>query len=158
MSFIFTPENQAAFEQTLTRYPTRQAALLPALWLVQRQAGFISLEAQEYVGQLLDLSPAQVNGVVTFYSMYKQKPVGKYHLQICRTLSCALRGCGKITETVQDKLKIQSGEVTHDGKFSLELVECLASCGTAPVMQVNEAYFENLTAEKVKQLLDKLSS
>lgn len=156
MSFEFTPENKTALAETLKRYPTKSAALLPALWLVQKQAGFISLAAQEYVGELLGLSPAQVNGVVTFYSMYKQKPVGRYHLQICRTLSCALMGCSKITEVVQERLQIGPGEVTRDGRFSLELVECLASCGTAPVMQVNETYFENLTTEKVGQLLDKL--
>jgi NADH-quinone oxidoreductase subunit E len=156
MSFEFTAENKAKLAETLTRYPNKQAALLPALWLAQQQHGHLSLEVQEYVAAQLGLHPAHVYGVVTFYTMFKTKPVGRYHLQICRTLSCALRGCGGLIDQVQDKLAIKPGEVTRDGRFSLELVECLASCGTAPAMMVNEALFEELNHEKLDQLLEKL--
>lgn len=158
MSFEFTPENRKTFEETVSRYPNKMAALLPTLWIAQRQHGYLPLEAQEYVAKLLGLSPAHVYGVVTFYTMFKVKPVGKYHLQVCRTLSCALRGGEDIIRRVKERCKIQNGEVTKDGKFSLEEMECLASCGTAPAMMVNEAYFENLTVEKVDQLLDRLQN
>ena len=156
MSFAFTPENQKAFQDLLTRYPNKKAALLPALWLAQNQHGYLPLDAQELIAKLLDISPAHVFGVVSFYTMFKDKPVGKYHLQLCRTLSCALRGADGIIEHVQKRLNVTPGQTTKDGKFSLELVECLASCGTAPAMQVNETFAENLTIEKVNQLLDQL--
>ena len=156
MSFELTPENKKEFEEILTRYPNKMAALLPTLWVAQRQHGYLPLEVQEYVAKLLDLAPVHVYGVVTFYTMYKTKPVGKYHLQVCRTLSCALRGGEDILRHVKQRCKIKNGEVSRDGKFSLEEMECLASCGTAPAMMVNEAYIENLTVEKVDQLLDRL--
>lgn len=150
----FTSENQKKFDELLTHYPTKQAALLPVLWLVQDQEGYISGEAMEYVAGLLDVSPAHVYGVVTFYTMYHQKPVGKYHLQVCRTLSCALAGSETILEHLKKKLKIEENQTT--GKFSLCTVECLASCGTGPAMMVNEKYYENLTVEKVDKILGEL--
>ncbi len=155
-NFKFTTDTQQKFETLLTKYPTKQAALLPTLWLAQKQNGHLSLEVQEYVANLLNLSPVHVRGVVSFYTMYKEKPVGKYHLQVCRTLSCALVGCESIIRHLEDKHHIKSGETTSDGLFSLEEVECLASCGTGPVMQVNEGYFEHLNPEKVDQLIQKL--
>lgn len=156
MSFSFTAENQKAFETLLTRYPNKQAALLPTLWLAQNQHGFLPLEVQKSIAQMLDLSPAHVFGVVSFYTMFKDKPQGQYHLQLCRTLSCALCGAEGLIDHVQKRLGIQPGETTKDGKFSLELVECLASCGSAPAMAINETYAENLTLDKVNQLIDQL--
>jgi NADH-quinone oxidoreductase E subunit len=156
MSFTFTPENQKKFDDTLKRYPNKKAALLPALWLAQKQNGHLSLDAQKYVASLLDLSPAHVYGVVSFYTMFHAKPVGKYHLQVCRTLSCALRGSENIIKHLDDKLGLKNGDITKDGLFSLEEVECLASCGTAPAMMVNEAYFENLSPERVDTVLEEL--
>lgn len=158
MSFEFTAENKKKFETLLTKYPNKQAALLPTLWLAQKQHGYLALEVQEYVASLLDVSPAHVYGVVTFYTMFKHEPIGKYHLQVCRTLSCALGGAGEIIRHLKEKYNLQEGQVTENGLFSFEEVECLASCGTAPMMQVNEAYFENLTIEKVDQLMSKLSN
>ncbi len=157
MSFSFTPENQKKFEDLLTKYPNKKAALLPTLWLAQNQNGHLSLEVQEYVAGLIGVSPVHVHGVVTFYTMYKEKPVGKYHLQVCRTLSCALNGCESVIKKLEDTLKIKHGEVTSDGKFSLELVECLASCGSGPVIQVNETYVENINLQKVDELLNSLA-
>lgn len=155
--FKFTSENQHVFQNLLKQYPNRQAALLPTLWLAQKQNGYLSLEVQEYVAGILDLSPVHVHGVVTFYTMYKEKPMGKYHLQVCRTLSCALMGCESMMRHLEERLKTKPGEVSRDGQFSWEPVECLASCGTGPVVQVNETYVENLTTEKLDQLLDKLA-
>lgn len=157
MSFHFNNENQKKFEALLARYPNKKATLLPTLWLAQQQHGFLPLEVQEYVAGLLDLPPAHVFGVVSFYTMFKEKPVGKFHLGVCRTLSCALCGGEEIIRHLEQKLNIKGGEVTPDGMFSLEEMECLASCGTAPAMMVNEAYFENLTKEKVDRLLEKLA-
>lgn len=157
VSFSFTPDNQKKFEALLPKYPNKQAALLPTLWIAQRQNGHLSLEVQEYVAKLLDLSPVHVRGVVSFYTMYKEKPIGKYHLQICRTLSCALSGCEPLIRHLDEKYRLKPGDVTVDGKFSLELVECLASCGTGPVVQVNEAYVESVTIEKLDQLVAELA-
>ncbi|OGQ07482.1 MAG: NADH-quinone oxidoreductase subunit E [Deltaproteobacteria bacterium RIFCSPLOWO2_12_FULL_40_28] len=156
MLFQFNAQNQKKFEELLSHYPTKVAALLPTLWLVQEQEGNISFEAMEVVANLLDVSPAHVYSVATFYTMYHLKPVGKHHLQVCRTLSCALMGSENLLEHFKNKLKINEGEVTPDGRFSLCAVECLASCGTAPAMMVNETYHENLNVQKVDQILKEL--
>ena len=157
MTIEFTPENKKNFDTLLTRYPTKKAAILPTLWMVQKQYGFISDEAMEYVGKLLDLSPVHVLSVVTFYTMFNRKPTGKHHLQVCRTLSCAMMGAESLVDHLKTKLKIKEGETTRDGKFSLCTVECLGSCGTAPAMMINEAYHENLTAEKLDKILAELN-
>ncbi len=153
MSIEFSPENKKKFEETLTHYPTRRAALLPTLWIAQRQFGWISPEVMEYIASLLEIPPVKVYEVATFYTMYNTKPVGKYHLQVCRTLSCELCGKEKIVNHLQSKLGIKAGETTADGRFTLTEVECLGSCGTAPMMQVNDDYFENLTPEKIDTIL-----
>src|SRR3990167_9628104 len=135
----------------------RRAAILPVLWLAQEQFGWISPEVMEYVGNLLDLPPVKVYEVVTFYTMFNQKPVGKYHFQVCRTLSCELCGKEEIVEHLKKRLGIKVGETTPDGRFTLSEVECLGSCGTAPMMQVsNQDYHENLTIEKIDQILEKM--
>jgi NADH-quinone oxidoreductase subunit E len=152
----FSDQSASAIRDILKRYPTKQAALLPVLWVAQAQFGWISEEVMQLVAQTLDISPAHVYGVVTFYTMYQRQPVGKYHLQLCRTLSCAMMGGEALLGHLKEKLKIEEGGTTPDGKFTLSLVECLASCGTAPAMRVNETYHENLTVEKVDQVLEKL--
>ncbi len=156
MNIEFNSENKKKFEEILTRYPTKRAAILPTLWLAQSQFGYMSPEVMEYVSVLLDLPPVKVYEVVTFYTMFNQKPVGKYHFQVCRTLSCELCGKQEIVDHLKKKLGIKVGETTPDGRFTLSEVECLGSCGTAPMMQVsNEEFFENLTVEKVDQILEK---
>ena len=152
-AFTFTPENMTRFQEILTRYPVKRAALLPALWLVQRQLGWISRSAMIYVGGLLDLHPSKVYEVVTFYTMYQQLPVGKYHIQVCRTLPCMLRGAKKVTAHLKEKLGIGLGETTADKKFTLSEVECLGSCGTAPMFQLNDDFYENLTPAKIDEVL-----
>jgi NADH-quinone oxidoreductase E subunit len=152
----FPPDAKARFEHILTRYPTTEAALLPTLHLAQEVWGWISPEVVHYVGDLLNLSPATVFGVVSFYNMYNQKPVGKYHLQVCTNLSCMVNRAYDIYEGLCDKLGVTPGETTKDGKYTVAEVECLGSCGTAPVVQVNNDYHENMNVEKMEALLRQL--
>jgi len=156
MALEFSAETMKKFEATVARYPKKEAAMLPVLYLAQREFGHLGPEAVEYVAKLMDQAPARVHGVVSFYTMYNTKPIGRHHIQVCRTLPCALRGAEEVTEFLKKKLGIDCGQTTPDGRFTLSEVECLASCGTAPMMQVNDDYFENLTEEKINQLLDEM--
>ncbi len=153
---MFTEENLKKVEEIKKRYPTTKAALLPVLWLAQEQFGWISEETMRYVGELLNLTYGHVLGVVTFYSMFNSQPVGKYHLQVCTNITCQLLGAEKIVDYLSQKCRIQLGKTSEDKKFTLTEVECLGSCGTAPMMQVNEDYYENLTKEKIDQILSRL--
>jgi NADH-quinone oxidoreductase E subunit len=156
MPVQFSQEALKEFEETVSRYPKREAAMIPVLYLTQREFGYLSPEAIEYVAELMGLSPARVYGVVTFYTMLYRKPMGKYHVQVCRTLPCALKGAEKITQLLKARLRIGVGETTSDGRFTLSEVECLASCGTAPMMQVNDDYYEDLTEDKLERILQGL--
>ena len=156
MPFALTPERDKELDEILTRYPTRMAACIPALHLCQEQAGWISEDAILWVAFRLDLPPAHVKGVVTFYTLFNQHPVGKHQLWVCRTLPCALRGAGEVLEHCEKRLGIKPGETTSDGMITLRTAECLASCGTAPMVQVDKTYHENLTLAKVDELLDRL--
>lgn len=156
MALQFSPETLKKFEETVARYPKKEAAMLPVLYLAQQEFGHIGSEAVEYIAKLMGQAPARVQGVVTFYTMFNTKPIGRHHIQVCRTLPCALRGARKLTEMLTEKLGIKPGETTPDNRFTLSEVECLASCGTAPMMQVNDDYYENLTEEKVDQLLESM--
>jgi len=156
VSLAFSEETRAKHDRLLTRYPNREAAILPTLYLAQREFGHLSDEAILYVAELLGFTPARIYGVATFYTMYNKKPVGKYHLQVCRNLSCSLMGAEHLIEHVAMKIGVKPGETTADGRFTLSTVECLGSCGTAPVMQVNDDYYENLTEESIDAILDGL--
>jgi len=156
MAVEFSPEALKKFEETVSRYPKREAAMLPVLYLAQAEFGHLSHEAIAYVAKLMDQPPARVHGVVSFYTMFNVRPVGRYHIQVCRTLSCALRGAEQMTGFIKKTLGIEVGQTTADGKFTLSEVECLASCGTAPMMQINDDYYENLTEEKVTEILTAL--
>ena len=156
MPVQFSASAQQQFEEYLRRYPTKRAAIMPALWLAQREFGYLSGEVLEYVAGLINESPAFVSSVASFYTMFYKKPMGKHHVQICTNLSCALVGAEKIVEVCARKLGIGLGETTPDGKFSLDEVECLASCGTAPMMQINDDYWENLTPDKTLELIERL--
>lgn len=143
----------------VSHFPPEQkrSALLPVLHLVQREnGGHLTEDLMTEVAGILEITPLQVYEVVTFYTMFSQKPVGKYQIQVCRTLSCALLGAGKLVSYLENKLGIELGETTPDGLFSLNEAECLASCGTAPMMQINETYYENLNQKKVDDILDQL--
>ena len=156
MPFALSPERERKLQDILGRYPTKMAATLPLLHLCQEQEGFVGEEVIAFVAARLDLSPAHVKGVVTFYTLYNQQPVGKHQLWVCRTLPCALRGAYDVIEHCEKKLGIKCGETTSDGKITLRTAECLASCGTAPMMQVDKEYFENLTPTSVDEILQKL--
>lgn len=156
MSVAFSDTARRELEAILSRYPDKEAAILPALYLAQREFGYLSDEAIVYVAGLLGFTPARIEGVATFYTMFNRKPVGKYHLQICRNISCSLLGAEHLIEHVSKKLGIRPGKTTPDGKFTLSEVECLGSCGTAPVLQLNDDYHEDLTEEKIDALLDRL--
>src|SRR5215813_968821 len=152
----FSPEVEAEIDKHLAKYPVPRSAILPLMFIVQRERGYLDPPGVAYLANRLSLRITDIWEVATFYSMLQTKPIGKYHIQICKTLSCKIMGEGKITEHVSKKLGIKPGESTPDGKFSLSLVECLGSCGTAPMFQINFDYHENLTPEKVDQILDSL--
>ncbi len=154
----FSEDTLKEYHEVLGRYPTRQAALLPTLWMAQREFGWISDEVEDSVSRLMELPAAHVRAVVSFYTMFYRQPMGRWHLEVCTNLPCRLRGAERIVECISRKLGIEPGETTDDGKFSLTEVECLASCGTAPAMQLNhERYYENLTPESVTNLVDELT-
>ena len=143
-------------EKIARKYPERRSALLPALFLAQEKYGYLTKETMEEVASILNLQPVQVYEVATFYTMFNKKPVGKYHVQVCTNVSCSLLGSEMIVDCLKKKLGINSGETTEDKLFTLSEVECLGSCGTAPMMQINDTYYENLTEEKVDNILMEL--
>lgn len=158
MSFKFTQENLDRINQIIKRYPSKLAALMPTLWIAQEQNGWISQEVMQEVADVLEINPEDVLGVVTFYTMYHQKPMGKYHIQVCTNVSCMLRGGYEIYEKVKKKLGIDNLQVTDDKLFSLEEVECMGACGGAPMIAVNEDYYENITTEKLEEILNTLAA
>jgi NADH-quinone oxidoreductase E subunit len=157
MEIKFTEENQKRLDEIRTHYPTKQAAVMPALWIAQEQFGWLSTDVMQYVGDVLHIPYETVLGVAEFYTMYNKKPVGKYHLQVCTNVSCMLCGGYDVFDYISQKLGIKNGETTADGIFTLSEAECLGSCGTAPMMQVNNYYEENLNKENIDHLLKKLS-
>jgi NADH-quinone oxidoreductase subunit E len=158
MAFALSADRERELNEILSRYPTKMAATIPALHLCQEQNGYITEEVILWLAQRLDVSAAHVKGVVTFYTLFSEKPLGKHQVWVCRTLPCALRGAGDVLRQCEKKLGIHAGGTTRDGKVTLKTAECLASCGTAPMMQVDKEYFENLTAEKVDEILTRLLS
>jgi NADH-quinone oxidoreductase E subunit len=153
---MYSKSVEKEFQELLQKYPSKRSALIPALYIVQREQGYLTPEGIEYVGTLIGLTPAQVTEVATFYTMLYMKPVGKNVLWICHNLSCTLRGAEEVINHLEKKLNIKAGETTADGKFTLLRQECLASCDTAPVMQVNDDYEENLTLPRVDEIVEKL--
>jgi len=152
--FKFTKENKEKFQQLLKRYPDRASLSLPSLWMVQYQEGWISEEAMIYIANKLHTTPMDIQSIASFYTMFNLKPVGKYHIQVCKTLSCKLCGSEEIRSHLTKKLGINFGETTKDMKFTLTEVECLGACGEAPVMSYNDDYIGDLTIEKIDKILD----
>jgi NADH-quinone oxidoreductase E subunit len=153
---VLTPEARQTIQSLTKVYETNQSALIPALHVAQADQGWLSEETQREVAQILGLTAQSVRQVVTFYTMFHQKPVGRHLIQVCRNLSCSLLGGQRLQSQIQEKLKIGDGETTEDGRFTYVSVECLGSCGTAPVLMVNDRYHENVTAPQVDRLLDEL--
>jgi NADH-quinone oxidoreductase subunit E len=152
----FPPEARQRIERILSRYPTKQAALLPVLWVAQETWGWISREAAEEVARILELSPAHVSGVLTFYTMYNLRPVGRHLLQFCTSISCHIAGAGRLLDHCRNRLGIDLGETTPDGKFTMVEVECIAGCDRAPSMMVNDTYHEPMDAARLDGLLNGL--
>jgi NADH-quinone oxidoreductase E subunit len=153
----FSPEVEAEIDSHLAKYPVMRSAILPLMFIVQRERGYLDPPGVAYLAKRLGLRITDIWEVATFYSMIHTQPIGKYHIQVCKTLSCKIMGEPKITEHVCQKLGIRPGETTPDGRFTVSLVECLGSCGTAPMFQINFAYHENLTPAKVDEILGSLA-
>jgi NADH-quinone oxidoreductase E subunit len=153
---MFTEQNLKKAEEIIKRYPQKQAALLPVLWIAQEQEGWISEDMMKYVGGLLGLPYAHVLGVVTFYTMYHSERQGKYHIEVCTNVSCLLRGSDKILETIEHRCGVKPGQTSADRKWTVSEVECMGACGGAPMFAIGEEYYENLTPEKTEDILAKL--
>ncbi len=156
MEVQFSDLELQKIENLKTRYLKPDSVILEVLYLLQEKYGYITREGMKYAADLLGITEEHVLGVVTFYSMFNTKPVGKYHLQVCTNVSCMLKGAYDLLKKLEAELGIKKGETTPDGLFTISEVECLGSCGTAPVIQVNDDYYENLNEEKLKQLINEL--
>jgi NADH-quinone oxidoreductase E subunit len=158
--FAYTPDNQAKFDENVTHYPPeqRKSAILYALYLAQGQQGYLTGNAMRFVAQQIGCSTADVEDVVSYYTMFYTRPVGKRVLNVCRTLSCALLGAERVTEELSKKLGITPGQTTPDGEFTLVEVECLGACDRAPVVMINDDWHERLAPEQVSQFIDDLKA
>jgi NADH-quinone oxidoreductase subunit E len=147
---------QKKIAELKNRYSEKRTAILPAMHVVLEEVGYYNQNILKQIADLLGLSEMEVSETVSFYTCFPREGVGKYHIQVCTNLSCSLLGAEELVKYLEDKLKIKVGDTTPDGLFTLSTVECLGSCGTAPVMQVNQTYYENLTKAKVDQILEDL--
>lgn len=154
MAFELTSDRKAILDELLPRYPTKQALTIPLLHICQEQNGHIDEGVIAYVAKTLGVSTADVQSVVTFYTLFMQKKVGRNVIWVCRTLSCELMGAREITHSLEKKLGVHCGETTKDGEFTLLKAECLAACGQGPMMQLNDRYYENLTPESLDAIID----
>ena len=152
-SFKFTSENEIKFQEYVTRYPVIDSVMLPALWLVQEQEEWVSPEAMIYVAEKLGKTPIQVYEVATFYTMFNLKPIGKHHIELCKTLSCMLCGSRDIKNHIKQTIGIEPGQTSEDGLFHLSEVECLGACGGAPMFALDGQYHEKLTKQRVDELI-----
>ncbi|HEY3331609.1 MAG TPA: NADH-quinone oxidoreductase subunit NuoE [Capsulimonadaceae bacterium] len=154
---MFTAEAKEQLDNIIKKYPTKKAALLPALWLAQEQyGGWLPADAMREVAGYLELPPAEVEGVATFYTMYNKEPIGKHHIEVCHNIACMVRGSDDIIDYIGAKLGIEKGATTADGKFTLNGAECLGACANAPCMMIKDKYYEDLTPAKVDAIIDDL--
>jgi NADH-quinone oxidoreductase subunit E len=152
--FSLSPEGLEKVKKELTRYETKQSAIIPSLYIAQSEnKGWINEEVISHLSQVMEIPEVQIQEVFQFYTMFNQKPVGQYHVQICGTLSCHVNGAPDLMEFLCKSFDVAPGEVSPDGRYTISRVECLGSCGTAPMMQVNDRYYENLTPESALTLL-----
>lgn len=154
---ILSETARTEIREAMKKYPQARSALLPALEIAQREVGYLSPQVLREVALLMDLPPVEVASVASFYTMLYRRPVGKHVIQVCTNISCSLMGAEHIVNVLRKKLGIEVGETTPDGRFTLLTVECLGSCGTAPMMQVDDTYYENLTEERLDVILAELS-
>jgi NADH-quinone oxidoreductase subunit E len=152
--FQLSSEALAEVKKELKRYEAKESAIIPALYIAQKEnKGWVSDEVIGHLSQVMEIPEARINEVFKFYTMFNQKPVGKFHVQVCANISCALNGSRELASHLCRELKVGFDQVTEDGRFCISKVECLGSCGTAPMMQVNDAYHENLTPESAMNIL-----
>jgi NADH-quinone oxidoreductase subunit E len=156
MAFNFTDDFKARAAAVCARYPRRDAALIPLLQELQKEQNYVAEEAMDALALFLEIPYTRVKSVVTFYTMFNREPAGKYHIQLCRNIACHMAGAPDLLGRLRAKLRISEGETSPDGLYTLSTVECLGACGSAPVIQVNEQYFEGMTPEKLDALLDDL--
>lgn len=155
--FELSAAGQEFVKKELARYETKESAIIPSLYQVQQEnKGWVSDEAIAYLSELMDIPAARINEVFHFYTMFNKKPVGKYHVQVCCNVACAMAGTREIADRFLDEYGVKEGEVTDDGRFTITRVECLGACDKAPMMQINDDYYENLTPESARQLLKDL--
>lgn len=153
-TFQLSAEGLAEVKKELARYEIKDSAIIPALYVAQKEnKGFITTAVIHHLGQVMDIPVSKINEVFKFYTMFNQVPVGKHHVQVCTNISCALEGGRELASHICHELGVKLGEVTSDGRFSVSRVECLGSCGTAPMMQVNDKYYESLTPESAMNTL-----
>ncbi|MCH2532878.1 MAG: NAD(P)H-dependent oxidoreductase subunit E [Bdellovibrionales bacterium] len=143
-------------KKELERYESKLSAIIPALYRVQKEHGWVSPDAVVFLAEIMDIPESQINEVLKFYTMFNQKPVGKKHVQVCCNLSCAMNGGRELVDHLCKSFNVKPGEVSEDGQVTVTAVECLGSCGTAPMMQVNDAYYENLNHESAVEIIKKL--
>ncbi|WP_411822184.1 NADH-quinone oxidoreductase subunit NuoE [Leptospira sp. 'Mane'] len=158
MSYQFSPESETRFQKLIPQFPNKRSLILPCLFLLQRDKGLVDHDGMQYIADRIGapVSLAHVHGVATFYTMYNKKPVGKFHVQVCANISCYLAGSDSITEKICGKLGVDKGQTTKDKQFTVDEVQCLGACGFGPVAQINDRYYENLTPEKIDQILEEL--
>jgi len=152
MSLKLSNQSMARVKEVMAHYPNKQAALLPILHIVQEEKGYIPEELEADIAEIVEVPVVRIREVLLFYTLFNRRPVGKYHVQMCRTISCALCGHRDMLKYMKEKLGIAVGQTTPDGKYTLSVVECLAACETAPVMQVNEKYYGNLTTQRIDEI------
>ena len=149
----WTPEQQAEIARILARYPTKKAAVMPLLWMAQDAWEWIDLDIMRLIGATLDLPPSHVHAVASFYTMFKKAPTNRYFIQVCHTLSCALVGADKLVAHIERVLAVDEHGNSKDGLFTVLRVECLASCGSAPMAQINEHFYERLTPQIIDEVI-----
>ena len=152
MAFTLKPETLARIDEVITHYPVKRSASLPLLHLVQEEQGYISDEAIEWIAGKLELQPINIYELVTFYPMFRRQPIGRRHVKVCRTLSCALNGGYKVCERLEKEFSTHRGEISPDGEVTIEFVECLASCGSGPVVMIDDELHERVDEAKASAL------
>lgn len=152
------PETLRRIDEVIPHYPVKRSAVLPLLHLIQEDVGYISKEATEWVARKLELQPINVYEVITFYPMFRQQPIGRRHIKVCRTLSCALMGAYRTCQTFEHEFNTHRGEISPDGEVTIEFVECLASCGTAPVVMVDDELHEKVDVARAQEISAKIKN
>jgi len=157
MEILFNENELVEVQNHINKYPEKKAAIMPIMWMAQKKFGYLSKEVMEYIGGILDLPFSHVYGVATFYTMYFKKPMGRNHIQVCTNVSCMLKKGDEIYDFVANKLNLKHNQASADLKFSLEEVECMGACGGAPMIVINEDFYENVDINQVNELIDNLA-